>query len=627
VKLYFLALFSLIPYSAEARWATHDDAESEVVYENVRIHVNADGTYSESIESLVKILKESGRDAFTTRRITYNSMSSELKILEAKTINGDKSFPVDLRQIEDKPLASSAKGFDQHNQVLIAFPQVQIDSQIYLKYAVNVKESPIPGFFSTSMIYGADTFEKAGTTLITSEIPLYVSANDPQHVLQIAKESASQGAYAISVKLITPVYKEATDESHIHLNPQALTWVDISSAKDWPSMAIPLIEKYEKILNAPLPALFQKISQVAEKQNNLVDRFNTVTSLLAEQVSYMGDWRPISGLYIPRSLATIAETKLADCKDFAAATTAILRSLHISANIAWIKRGVGASESPNRLPTLSEFNHAIVNVRSKNKTYWIDPTNFSSFAQGIFPDISERKALVLDAQNPVLDFIPSSLPQSSQVVLTKEIFLQEDGQFQVEGSLNLRGVAALAYAGAGLKVSKQTIDYGLIKAMGDENRISHWTVSNYDLTSRIVKDLTFQFHFSEKDLNLKTSAGPAMVLSSGSYIPLLLTKTADRVSDLFLGSPLVVRREIHLAQMARQGMESLDCKIESNWVDASRTVTNLTDNKNGIQVSDRIEIKKALILQSELKTPQFTQLQDQLQKCFNGIAVVYKRAE
>ena len=204
----------------------------------------------------------------------------------------------------------------------------------------------------------------------------------------------------------------------------------------------------------------------------------------------------------------------------------------------------------------------------------------------------------------------------------KNISVEDQDQFQVAGQLEMKGIASLSYTGLSLKASKQSIDYGLIKAMGDENRITKWNVDGYNLSSRTAKDLSFKFHFLEKDLDLKTSAGSAITLSSGSTIPVLLTKSTDRVSDLFLGTPLTVRRVIHLAKISKLGSQSLNCAIESPWINASREVSDQTD---GVRVTDSILIKKSNIPNQELKSAEFARLQKSLQDCYNGIAIIYSR--
>jgi hypothetical protein len=67
-----------------ARWATLDDADSEIEFENVEIDVLKSGAYTQTVELQAKILKESARETLTTRRLHYNSTSTRFKVLAAK---------------------------------------------------------------------------------------------------------------------------------------------------------------------------------------------------------------------------------------------------------------------------------------------------------------------------------------------------------------------------------------------------------------------------------------------------------------------------------------------------------------------------------------------------------------
>src|SRR5581483_6589222 len=102
------------------------------------------------------------------------------------------------------------------------------------------------------------------------------------------------------------------------------------------------------------------------------------------------DWKTVDGQYVPHDLSHIAELKLGDCKDFSAATAAILKKLGLDAHIALTNRGVYYDGKADELPTESSFNHAIVYVKADERVYWIDPTNTASFAGGMFSDIADR---------------------------------------------------------------------------------------------------------------------------------------------------------------------------------------------------------------------------------------------
>src|SRR4051812_19549083 len=104
----FLRFFSAIiciivslSNTAQARWATYDDASIEINKYNVLETVNKDGTNEGVIEEEKTILKEQGRDYAANYVIKYNGDSSKVTILEAKTIYGGKEYKVDQDMIED----------------------------------------------------------------------------------------------------------------------------------------------------------------------------------------------------------------------------------------------------------------------------------------------------------------------------------------------------------------------------------------------------------------------------------------------------------------------------------------------------------------------------------------------
>ncbi|MDE4940907.1 transglutaminase, partial [Francisella tularensis subsp. holarctica] len=59
------------------------------------------------------------------------------------------------------------------------------------------------------------------------------------------------------------------------------------------------------------------------------------------------------------------------------------------------------------LPSIINFNHAIVYVKGfVEKEFLIDPTNNISMTYGLFPDIANRHALILDREGFLFKRIP-----------------------------------------------------------------------------------------------------------------------------------------------------------------------------------------------------------------------------
>jgi hypothetical protein len=613
-------ILGMLP-AVEARWATPADLDVITESYNRNLDIHKDGTYIETVDVTMVATKESGKDRLVSFPLVYNANSSKLVVLEAKTIYNGIEYPVDLKHIEDKPLASSPQGFDQNRQLLIAFPEVRLNAKIFLKYQKTVQEVPVPGFFSTQFVYGADSYWQNSKVHVNSAIPFFVEVNDPEKVLQIAEKNGKK-QYEMDIVLTKPIIKVAIDEQNMFLDGKLLPWVTISTLKESPKLGTMLVKQYEEKINQKLPPLFESIASEAEKQATLIEKINMVTAKLSEAITYMGDWRTIKGAYVPRALDEIVKTKIGDCKDFSAATVAILRRLGIASNVALVYRGIEPNPSPNHLPDLQRFNHAFVYVEDKDKILWIDPTNFSSYAQGTYPDVADREALVLKPAASALLHTQVLDPKDSVVMISEKISLpkEEPDIAKVDGDLSLSGTFALGFTGADLRASKEVINQAIISAIANQSRVIDSHVSDYNLTSRIVSNIKLKFNLTEKHTRLKTTAGSAFLLPASNLMTILLTKTKDRVSDLAFNNPSVYHTHIVLPQTSLIGAEAT-CGVDSPWFTGTRKVSNTPD---GIQVFEEFIVKKNKILNSELKSAEYAKFQGEVFSCFGDTALVYQ---
>jgi hypothetical protein len=291
--------------------------------------------------------------------------------------------------------------------------------------------------------------------------------------------------------------------------------------------------------------------------------------------------------------------------------------------VALVMRGYQPLLNPTSLPTGDAFNHAIVFARDPaGQTYWIDPTNRASFAQGTFEDIIDRPSLVLNPKTPALAQIPAADPSGAVVTTKLEVDLSRDGMIRNRGSFDLRGRSVLAWTGVGLNRSKEDLSYSIITNMAKESRLKEWNVEDFDLSSRVARDLLFEFKYAEAGTDLRTSAGSGYMLNAPGSIYKFRPKIDDRVSDVYLGQPYTYRREITFDGIARVGTEELGCRIESPWMTASREAR---DTEHGMVLTDEYVLKRNVLTLEELRTPEFRQLRDTVEHCFDRIALVYRR--
>jgi hypothetical protein len=613
-----LALAACLSTPAIARWAEVSEADAAVNFRNTSYEIRADGTYTYVFEQQVEILKESARDRNGLTRITYDSHAASFEVLEAKTINPDGVFPVDREHIEIKPLASQGPGFDQKSLVTIGFPEVNVGSKLYLKYRQTQKEASIPGFFSDVREFGFNEYIQKASAHFKSAVPLYFEVNDPDHALTVPARAG--GATQLDFELKSPVFRAVYEEKDSRLDPRSLLWLSVSSVRDWRDFPRETPEAYEKAINSPLPDKFVKIFAEALRYDSDVDQINSVTSQLEDAVRYLGDWIPIQGAFHPRTLETIATTGYGDCKDFSVSAGAILRRLGYNVHSAWIIRGENAIIPPGELPA-SSFNHAILHLEKDGKEYWLDPTNVTSYAQGLYPDIADRPALVLDPRAVVLKHTPPLLASQSGMLLDFKFRFDDGSLIRETGVYALTGRETIWMAGKSLSNSKTHIDYDLVHWLSNGRQLMSWKLGAYDFSSRDVKDVTLPVEFTERWLPTLTSAGRGYEIFSHNLARVFNFVAAGRVSDLNIGHPETARRQLRFVGRKVILPKKIACSAHSEWVDFSR---RLRREGRDVVFTEDVTTKKQTIPIAAIHSPSFEDLQKSVADCLQEVVVVFQ---
>lgn len=626
---FFLFPFILFSYSISARWANPTDALFHYDLWRTTIKVEKDGTYTEEVEYKAKILKNSAIQYVGNFSLTYNEQSQKVKVLSAKTITNGEEFPVDKKFIEDKPLASSAKGFDQTRQILIIFPQVQVGSDIYIRYRRHHKIVPFKNTFSDAIVFWHEYYKNMNLT-IRSALPLHYEVNNPGNFLKSSYQikKGNKRPYIFKMRLKRPLFKKIVDERYLFVNQDLLPWVRVTTEKKWSKMFKHLASEYKKRIEEPLPDLHQNILKSAQQiKTGPEDQMDSVISALIEKIRYMGDWRPINGGYIPRSLSVIAKTGFGDCKDFSVSLAAILRKLGFKAQVAAVYRTpLHHKAAEFKLPNIYAFNHAIVRAEIKGKVFWLDPTNFMTYARGIFRDIADRPAVILQHPKPKLQRIPKIYSSGAKYILTQDFEITKKNLVKMKGSAHFKGRSAIPFTGMSLNSSKQSIDYMFInQAVGDISLLKKWKVGGYDLKSRIVKDFAVNISYTiEKDnsdyFGNKTQLGPALHLGRIGALDRLNIRSQGRVSDLFLGPPQKIVYISKLNNIKPLGKLKFNCNLKSKWLDIKRSI----ESYKPLIVKDTYNFKSSFIPPQELKKPQFLKLQKGLQSCFKQFFIIYE---
>ncbi len=620
IFLLYLIFSVCNPFVAKARWATYEDAATKTIFYNEDITVQIDGKTEHIVERMVKILNENGREWLGTQSLYYNGDTEKIDVLSAKIIYQDKEYHVLKEAIENKPIASNYKGFDQLYQVLISYPQAMVGAEVYIKYKVVVNKQPLSNFYSNYFIFGSSSYQDQSKITLKSKLALNVTINDPRESLEVKQEQGGIYKTKLTITQKQPIYEALENESTSSIIPEnQTTWVAVTTYSTPNEFAKGFAPNFEKVIKQPLPPLFDAIRKSAENIHDEIDQINKVTSSLAEKIRYMGDWRTISGRIAPRDLAKIAESQVGDCKDFSSSAAAILNNLGYKAQAAFVHRGNNYIPPQSIMIALLDFNHAMMKVTSpKGKIYWIDPTNTVSMARGIFPDIANRPVAVLDSISPSYDNIPNIDYLHAKLITTETVDIKDDSTIYIQTQNFLQGEQALYLAGQGLFSSLQMIEESILRSASGEIKPIKSEIKLPDLSSRIVQDLTINYAFEQKNKNIVTNLGIGIPFGS-SWCDVFLDTSDEQIGDIFIGMPTAIIKTSIIKNVDAKNIEKLNFAIETPWLNAKRTC--LIKNGNA-EIHEQIEILKSFITAEEIKGQAYKSLKHQLRQSVRNIAMI-----
>lgn len=609
MKLLLVMLFFCCSY-AYPRWATHEDLSYALINADSYIKVKKDGTYHGRYHFTYKVLKDAGKEKFALYKIPYSSSTSQMELLEAKVVNGKEVIHVPLEKMADRFIGKE-NGIDDGKEIQIAFPQIQKDSLVTIVYEVDVKKVPVPNHFSMTSVIGPDSISHQDTMTIESELPLHHHLNDPFNVLNVHKREEG-GKYFLKIGQKAPYLSILTGERGVP-SLKHLTFFKVTSEKDWSLIGSTFKDYFEKVINVPLSSELDAAIKEAGKRKGLEDKVNYLTTYIVKNYNYVGDWRTLHGGFRPRELKEIIATKHGDCKDFATLLTFMLRKLSINANVSLIERSSpisGRVQMPE-VPMISMFNHAIVRVREGEKSYWVDPTNMTSYGLNHREDIAAKYALVLDEKS-ALEFVPLAGAPETSIKITKSIALDDKVRGKVTSRLELDGPIGLMMTGIQETQKKEHIDKIFINmvSQGEESVLPQ--ISAYDLKSKEFKKIGVEVNYQAQKLSFEKDGKNYLLLPSlESALQPFNFDSRNWEGDLYLGQPQRVSRSVFI-KGAFLDESPRGCYAKSPWFEVTRTFDL---KKEGIKVEDVIFSKGGFVPKEAFKSVDYDVLLSNLDDC------------
>ena len=580
--------------------------------------IKKDGTFKSETQETIYIENEQGRLQFGTIPFDYSPSVSTIKVLEAKTITNKIETTLTEDQISDKPLASDNTMFDNKNRLTLAFPKLEVKSEIHLAWVEHLHTALFPGYFFYSLVGSHNPYLKGSEIIFKSELPLFVETN--RHDVFDIKQTQEKSEQITVITLKETLHTQVLEEEYGGFPNKSLPQLYISSAETYDEVLKDLRDGYQEKIKQNLPEVFEDIYQKAKEKKNFFDQVDLVMAMLADKVRYMGDLRTVKGRFIARDLKEVAETGYGDCKDYSALTVSILRKLGYTADVALVQRTYRPPFRLPKHPNLLIFNHAIVYAEIEGKAYWLDPTNPTSLSKSVRADIFNREALILKKDKLSLEFIPLNSPEENKVDKKTEYRFKNGVAVGLSSHTHYSGLNATRIRDEYFHLPKETLIHDLITARTQNYKVVGMNfVDIPEINTRLPDD----YHWSV-DIDFKA---PAILTSLGKgfsiepvYDSFMKVDPDTYITGIFLGSPRLVDEQITLKGMKMQG-KARKCKVSSPWIEYERHIRQVRQDIVLSQVYKTLEYS---IDNDVVKSEDFLKLQKNIGDCDSAFIIVFR---
>jgi hypothetical protein len=347
------------------------------------ITVNADGSYSQTTETTVRIETPQGIVSDGSQSVSYASARETIESIEAWVVQPDGSKII----VPPESIHTQDEGGDEISDTkykIIVFPQVRVGSRLYWKAKKIVHTPLFPGqFFKTfemSPFFKVEHFELEIT--LPAGKSLYVETRGVEGGLE--RHTADADHYRFTYERPTSAPPDETAVS-------AIDYADLLRVSTLPDVLA--VARLYQTNAAPKAVVTDKIRELALNLTTGVTEEREKARALYDWVSKNIRYVAIelgSGGNIPHSADEVLANEYGDCKDHAVLLESLLAAAGIDSSPVLIN--AGWSYTLPKVGSFASFNHVITYLTSLD--LYVDSTaQFAPFGILPFQDTDKPVAL------------------------------------------------------------------------------------------------------------------------------------------------------------------------------------------------------------------------------------------
>lgn len=555
--------------------------------------VNADGTFTGTIEVLKRLNTKAAVDNASPLRISYNADLQKVEILEAYVLKPDgKRVDVPATSIKSElsPEAVAAPEFTSFKLQSVTYPELKPGSAVYFKFRLTQVKPIFDGHFDMMEVFSANSVWNNVQVSVSApaNYPLYWDGVDVEGGrLADSADGRAHWLWTTQVKKAVAYELAATDI--MDYSPRLV----ISNFEDYKTLGAAYWGEAAK-KSAPTPAvraLADEITKdIAEPQGQARAIYQWVNKHIRYLAILVG-----RGTIIPHEADAILEHRYGDCKDYATLLQSLLAAKGIESEPVVVR--ADTSRWFPKVPAMLFFNHMILYLPSLD--IYLDATNPNT-PFGVLPMIESGKNAFLAGERTGTAQIPQGKAQENLIDSQAQISVLADGGIKAASSASYHGRMELLFRPLFGDMKPETSEeaFKMMLAMyGHKGTGRFVNISNAYQTGE-----AFKLGSEVELVDAVKLPGPASFaipagLDLSNFADLAKLVELEERKTVILTGAFDFRQQLNLSFPQGINVSALPQNI--NFENAAGRYTSVYQNEAGV-----IHIRRELIINQDTYTPK-----------------------
>lgn len=402
-----------------------------------RYVVNADGSYVETQEQALKVLKESGIASAKDASVSYSTSIQKADVLHAYTLKPDgrkvavpaSNFQVSSNsgQNGDSPI------YSDQTTLTVVFPELAVGDTTVFSYRLTALKPMFAGQFSVIDSYSPATYY--GDVRVSIDAPEAMAVKHQAWQLKEVVHPAAKGRKVVEWTWSNrkPVDRESMRDT-------------VFNIERYPGFAYSTFSSYAQIAQAygaeasskavPTERIRKLANEISAGATEPRETAKLLYEWVSKNISYAGNCIGL-GAVVPRDTDVVLDNKMGDCKDHATLLQALLAAKSIESTQALIN--AGSTYTLPDVPVASVVNHVINYIPSLD--LYLDSTA-ATVPFGSLPSGASGKPVLLVDNHRDGVMTPALPTGKDRQRMTSTLSIQPDGS--VKGKLRVELAGRLA---------------------------------------------------------------------------------------------------------------------------------------------------------------------------------------